>query len=169
MRRIFAVTAALLLVWPLAPMAAPAPVKLKIGDLAPQFSRKDLQGKFFDLKEQRGKIVLIDFWASWCPPCVVEIPHLNQLQNRYGARGFQVVGISMDDAADITKETMRKIAFDYPVVSGDAKFGNLYGGVLGLPLQYLVGADGRILAVWSGDLPVTTLDKEIAAAFKKNH
>jgi hypothetical protein len=55
----------------------------------------------------------------------------------------------------------------YPVVLGDAKFGNLYGGVLGLPLQYLVGADGKILAIWSGETPSATLDKGIAAALKK--
>jgi peroxiredoxin len=89
------------------------------------------------------------------------------LQKKYGARGFQVVGVSMDDSADITRETMQKIRFDYPVVLGDAKLGNLYGGVLGLPLQFLVGADGKILAMRSGDFPPTALDKEIAAALKK--
>lgn len=144
-----------------------APVKLKVGDLAPQFARGDLQGHLFDLKAQRGKIVLIDFWASWCPPCILEIPHLGQLQKQYGGRGFQAVGVAMDDSTDTTKETMQKIPFNYPVVLGDAKFGNLYGGVLGLPLQFLVGADGKILAIWSGELPTATLDKGIAAALKK--
>jgi hypothetical protein len=73
----------------------------------------------------------------------------------------------MDDSADITKETMQKISFNYPVVLGDAKFGNLYGGVLGLPLQLLVGSDGKILAIWSGELSPATLDKSVAAAVKK--
>ena len=73
----------------------------------------------------------------------------------------------MDDSPETTKETMRKIHFQYPVVQGDAKFGNLYGGVLGLPLQFLVGTDGRILAVWSGEVPLGRLEKEIAAALKK--
>ena len=145
--------------------SAKTPIKLKVGDVAPQFSRTDLQGRPFDLR--RGKIVLVDFWASWCPPCIIAIPHLSQLQNKYGARGFQVVGVSMDDSANVTKETMQKIRFNYPVVPGDAKLGNLYGGVLGLPLQFLVGADGKILAIRSGDFPPTALDKEIAAALKK--
>jgi len=147
--------------------SAKAPVKLKVGEPAPQFIRGDLQGRSFDLKAQRGKVVLIDFWASWCAPCIVAIPHLVQLQEKYGARGFQVVGVSMDDSAKITKETMQEIRFNYPVVPGDAKLGNLYGGVLGLPLQFLVGADGKILAIRSGDFPPTALDKEIAAALKK--
>lgn len=171
MSRVLAAMFALLLALPPA-LAATAPVKapakLKVGDLAPQFTRDDLLGHPFDLKAQRGKIVLIDFWASWCPPCIVEIPHLAQLQKQYGGRGFQVVGVSMDDSAGTTNETMRKMPFNYPVVLGDAKFGNLYGGVLGLPLQLLVGADGKILAIWSGELPSATLDKGIATALKKN-
>ena len=144
---------------------AKTPIKLKVGDAAPQFSRSDLQGHPFDLR--RGKIVLVDFWASWCPPCIIAIPHLGQLQKKHGARGFQVVGVSMDDSADTTKETMQKIRFNYPVLLGDAKLGNLYGGVLGLPLQILVGADGKILAIRSGEFPPNALDKEIAAALKK--
>ena len=145
--------------------SAQTPVKLKPGDVAPQFTRSDLQGHPFDLR--RGKVVLIDFWASWCAPCILAIPHLNQLQEKYRARGFQVVGVSMDDSADTTRETMQKIRFNYPVLLGDAKLGNLYGGVLGLPLQILVGADGKILAIRSGEFPPNALDKEIAAALKK--
>jgi thiol-disulfide isomerase/thioredoxin len=133
--------------------------------VAPQFARTDLQGHPFDLR--RGKVVLIDFWASWCAPCIVAIPHLSQLQKKYGARGFQVVGVSMDDSVNTTKETMQNIRFDYPVVMGDAKLGNLYGGVLGLPLQILVGADGKILAIRSGEFAPTALDKEIAAALNR--
>ena len=83
-----------LLLLALPALAAPAPVKLKVGDPAPLFARADLQGHAFDLKAQRGKIVLIDFWASWCAPCMIEIPHLGGLQDRYGKNGFQVVGIS---------------------------------------------------------------------------
>ena len=145
--------------------SAKTPIKLKLGDVAPQFSRRDLQGHPFDLR--RGKVVLIDFWASWCAPCILAIPHLSQLQEKYGARGFQVVGVSMDDSANTTKETMQNIRFNYPVILGDAKLGNLYGGVLGLPLQFLVGADGKILATRAGEFPPTALDKEIAAALKK--
>jgi thiol-disulfide isomerase/thioredoxin len=168
-RVVVAIFALLLAVPPALAANAPAkaPIKLKVGDLAPQFSRQDLQGHFFDLKAQRGKIVLIDFWASWCAPCIVAIPHFGQLQKKYGGRSFQVVGVSMDETAVTTKETMQKIPFNYPVVLGDAKFGNLYGGVLGLPMQFLVGADGKILAIKTGDFPPSALDKGIADALRK--
>jgi thiol-disulfide isomerase/thioredoxin len=150
-------------------VAAPMtpPVKLKTGDTAPQFVRTDLLGKPFDLKSQRGKVVLIDFWASWCAPCMEEIPHLIQLQKHDGARGLQIVGIAMDDSAAVTRQTMQKTAFTYPVVQGDAKFGNLYGGVLGLPLQMLVGRDGKILAIWNEVTPAV-LDKAVTAALAKS-
>ena len=167
MSRLLAAACAILLALAAgAPAKTPvnSPVKLKVGDAAPQFVRTDLQGKKFDLRAQRGKVVLVDFWASWCPPCIIAIPHLGQLQKKYGGRGFQVVGVSMDDAADTTKETMRNIPFHYPVVMGDARLGTLYGGVLGLPVQFLVGADGKIRAIRSGDFPPDALDKEIAAA-----
>jgi thiol-disulfide isomerase/thioredoxin len=166
-RVLVAAFAFLLALTPALAANAPAkpPIKLKVGDMAPEFARTDLQGRPFDLR--RGKIVLIDFWASWCPPCIIAIPHLSQLQKKYGARGFQVVGVSMDDSANTTKETMQKIRFNYSVVLGDAKLGNLYGGVLGLPQQFLIGADGKILAIRSGAFPPTALDKEIAIALKK--
>ena len=165
MPRVLAAAFALLLALTADASAMP-PVKIKPGDMAPQFVRGDLQGHPFDLKARRGKVVLIDFWASWCAPCILAIPHLSQMQKKYGARGLQVVGVSMDDSVNTTRETMQKIAFNYPVIMGDAKLGNLYGGVLGLPLQFLVGADGKILAMRSGEFPPNALDKEIAAALK---
>jgi peroxiredoxin len=147
-------------------MAAPgkAPVKLGIGDAAPLFSRLDLQGHNVDLKSMRGKIVLVDFWASWCPPCMEEIPRLNAMQQRLGPKGFQIVGISMDDSPAVTRQTMHNNSFAYPVVMGDAKFGNLYGGVLGLPLKFLLGSDGKIRAIWSGEVSSQTVDKGVAKA-----
>ena len=164
MRRILLI--ALLALSPAIAAPAKLPVKLKTGDTAPQFARTDLLGKPFDLKNQRGKVVLIDFWASWCAPCMEEIPHLSRLQKQDGGRGLQIVGIAMDDSAAVTRQTMQKTIFTYPVVPGDAKFGNLYGGVLGLPLQMLVGRDGKILAIWNEVTPAM-LDKAVSAALAR--
>ena len=73
--------------------------KLTPGMISPPFSRTGLDGKPVDLAAFKGKVVLIDFWASWCAPCVVIIPHFRDLQARWGGQGFQVIGISMDDSA----------------------------------------------------------------------
>src|SRR6202012_5494715 len=92
-----------------------APAKLMPGAMAPQFVRPDLKGAPVNLHALRGKIVLIDFWASWCPPCILEIPHLIDLQRRLGGRGFSVIGISMDDSPGAAKEVAARFPFNYPL------------------------------------------------------
>jgi cytochrome c biogenesis protein CcmG, thiol:disulfide interchange protein DsbE len=143
-----------------------APVKLSPGSSAPQFSRLDLAGNRVDLHALRGKVVLVDFWASWCAPCILEIPHLIDLQKRYAPQGLQVIGISMDDSSAPVATVTRRFAFNYPVLLGDAKFGNLYGGILGLPVQFLVGRDGKILHIWTGEVAPALLDKELQSAMR---
>jgi thiol-disulfide isomerase/thioredoxin len=149
---------------PLEASPVPAPAKLSPGSIAPQFSRLDLAGKPVDLQALRGKVVLIDFWASWCAPCIIEIPHLIDFQKRYAPRGFEVIGVSLDDSAAPVKTVTRRFAFNYPVLIGDAKFGNLYGGILGLPVQFLVGRDGKILHIWTGEVAPAALEKALQSA-----
>src|SRR5664279_667848 len=69
------------------------------GNLAPDFTVTDIDGKKLKLSDYRGKVVLLDFWATWCAPCRAEIPHFVEMQQKYGSQGFQIVGISMDDDA----------------------------------------------------------------------
>lgn len=142
----------------------PAPAKLSQGSVAPDFSRLDLAGKRIDLHAMRGKVVLIDFWATWCAPCMVEIPHLIDLKKRDVSRGFEVIGISLDDSAAPVETIRRRFAFNYPVLMGDAKLGNLYGGILGLPVKFLVGRDGRILHIWTGEIAPALLEKQVQSA-----
>jgi cytochrome c biogenesis protein CcmG/thiol:disulfide interchange protein DsbE len=137
------------------------------GATAPEFNRPDIAGKPVDLKALRGKFVLLDFWASWCAPCVVEIPHLIELQKRYGSRGLQVVGISLDESITPVKAMARRFAFNYPVALGDAKLGEAYGGILGLPVQFLVAPDGKILHIWKGELSPAVLETTLKAALEK--
>lgn len=160
--------AVLMLCLPAIAFGASAPVKLAPGSVAPGFSRVDLAGKRVDLRALRGKVVLIDFWATWCAPCMIEIPHLIDLKKRYAARGFEIIGVSFDDSAAPVKAAARRFAFNYPILLGDAAFGNLYGGVLGLPMQFLVGRNGKILHVWTGEVSPAVLEKQIASAVKGN-
>ncbi len=145
-------------------LAGAAPVKLMPGSPVPQLSRTDITGKTVDLAAYRGKLVLIDFWASWCPPCIVAIPHLITTQKTYGARGLQVVGISMDDSMAPVQDVAKRFAFNYPVLLGDAKLGSRFGGVLGLPVQILVGRDGKIIHIWTGEIPPIQVTKAVAEA-----
>jgi peroxiredoxin len=129
--------------------------------LAPDFSLPDLTGRKLDLSSYRGKVVLLDFWATWCDPCREEIPHFVELQRKYGDQGLQIIGVSMDDGPEPVRNFYQHFKMNYPVVMGDAKTGELYGGVLGLPIAFLIGRDGRISAKHIGATDISVFEKEI--------
>lgn len=127
--------------------AAPPAINTK----APVFVRSGLDNKRIDLRAYRGKVVLLDFWATWCAPCEIEMPTFVAWQTRYGPRGLQVIGISMDDDPALVRKAYSKFNINYPIAMGDAKLGELYGGVMGLPLTYLIDANGVIRARYQGE------------------
>lgn len=129
--------------------------------LAPDFSLPDLTGQELDLSSYRGKVVLLDFWATWCDLCRDEIPHFIELQNKYGSQGLQIIGVSMDDGPEPVRDFYHRFKMNYPVVMGNAKTGELYGGILGLPIAFLIGRDGRISAKYTGATDISALEKEI--------
>lgn len=129
--------------------------------LAPEFSLTELSGQALTLSTYRGKVVLLDFWASWCDPCKEEIPHLVDLQSKYRAQGLQIVGVSMDDDPEPVRGIYQSFHMNYPVAMGNAKIGELYGGVLGLPITFLIGRDGRIVAKHIGTTDVSVIEQEI--------
>jgi peroxiredoxin len=131
--------------------------------LAPEFSLLELTGKTLKLSDYRGKVVLLDFWATWCEPCREEIPQFVELQNKLGDQGFQIIGVSMDDGPQPVRDFYRKFRMNYPVVMGNAKIGELYGGVLGLPIAFVIGRDGRIYSKHIGATDVSLFDREIKA------
>jgi cytochrome c biogenesis protein CcmG/thiol:disulfide interchange protein DsbE len=111
---------------------------------APNFSRVDLDQRNVDLTTYRGKVVVLDFWASWCAPCLTEMPRFVEWQQEYGGRGLQVIGISMDDEAPPVRAAFQKYRLNFPVVMGDEKLGEMYGGILGLPITFLIDRNGKI-------------------------
>jgi cytochrome c biogenesis protein CcmG, thiol:disulfide interchange protein DsbE len=129
--------------------------------VAPQFSRPDLNGRQIDLKNYRGKVVLLNFWATWCASCQVELPRFEEWQNRYGKDGLQVLAISMDDGDALVRKTIRKLHLGLPVLMGDAKLGETYGGVLGLPVTFLIGRDGVVMAKIKGETDLGALESRV--------
>jgi peroxiredoxin len=130
---------------------------------APDFSLPELSGQNLSLSTYRGKVVLLDFWATWCDPCREEIPRFVELQSHYGDQGLQIIGISMDDGPDPVRPFYQQFKMNYPVVMGNAKIGELYGGVLGLPIAFVIGRDGHIYAKHVGATDIAVFDKEIKA------
>ena len=128
---------------------------------APEFTRTDFNGAKIDLASFHGKVVLLDFWATWCASCQVEMPAFVQWQREYGPRGLQIVGISMDDDPALARRLAAKLRLNYPVTMGNEKLGELYGGVLGLPLTYLIDRKGIVRARFQGETDLKTIEKQL--------
>ena len=130
--------------------------------VAPDFVLPQLDGTPLRLSAYRGKVVLLDFWATWCDPCREETPHFVELQRQYADRGLQIIGVSMDDTSEPVRDFYRQFQMNYPVVMGNAKTGEVYGGVLGLPIAFLLDRDGRLVAKHVGPTKAEAFDQEIA-------
>lgn len=128
---------------------------------APNFALTTLDGKPLHLSDYGRKVVLLDFWATWCVPCQTEVPRFVSFQRQFGKEGFQVIGISMDDTPYPARKFYAKYKMNYPVALGNEKVANDYGGVLGLPLTYLVARDGTIVKQYDGSADLDEMEKDI--------
>ena len=127
---------------------ASGPVKGQlIGNLAPDFELPALNGKKLRLSDLRGKAVLLNFWATYCGPCKIEMPWFVELQKQYGPEGFQIIGVAMDDASteDIAKFA-KDMGVNYPILIGQESVGQSYGGVGVLPTTFFLDRDGKLIA-----------------------
>ncbi|MGA9567028.1 MAG: TlpA disulfide reductase family protein [Candidatus Korobacteraceae bacterium] len=147
--------------------SAPKPKVTASGNPAPDFTVTDIDGRKLNLSDFKGKVVLLDFWATWCTPCRAEIPHFVEMQNKYGPQGLQVIGISMDDDAKPVREFYQQYKMNYPVAVGDDKLADQFGGVMGLPVNFLIDREGRIHSKHLGATDVSVFDEEVAALLKE--
>jgi|SRR5689334_2705106 len=141
------------------------------GKPAPDFAVKDLDGKDITLADYKGKVVLVNFWATWCDPCRVEIPGLIDMQNKYGSKGFTVLGIAMDDegksvvAPFLAKERFdvdgQKLPMNYPIVIGNDNVADKFGGLFGYPTSVLISPDGKIVKRVTGIISEDEIAKAI--------
>jgi peroxiredoxin len=116
------------------------------GKPAPDFTLQSLDGKTVHLADFRGKGVLLNFWATWCQPCKIEMPWFAELQKQYGPQGLQIVGVAMDDAGpDELGKFARELGVNYPILVGKESVGDAYGGLPFLPATFYIGRDGKVV------------------------
>lgn len=150
------------------PPDLPEPPK---GSVAPDFALKSVpDGKEVRLSSLRGKAVLVNFWATWCEPCKIEMPSLVDLQKKYGPQGLQIVGVAMDDAEDKEISTFaHKMGVNYMVLRGTEKVGDLYGGIERLPMTYYLDRSGKVVDETIGMAGEATFEDAIKRALAQGN
>ncbi len=120
------------------------------------------------MSDFHGKVVVVDFWATWCGPCQLEIPGFIDLQKRYSTQGFTMIGISMDDSSDPVVEYYKEKQMNYPVALGNDRLAELYGVMQGYPTTFVIGRDGRIYAKHVGAYDPAVFEEEIKELLAAN-
>lgn len=134
---------------------------------SPAWELKGVDGKPVKSSDFVGKVVILDFWATWCGPCRMEIPGFIELQKRYADKGLVVVGVSLDqDGAPVVKSFMDKTGINYPVVLGDETIVNAFGGVEGIPTTFIIDHDGQIIHKHVGYTDKAEFEAEIKPLLK---
>ena len=129
------------------------------------FVLKDINGRDVALSAYKGKVVILDFWATWCPPCKIEIPNFVELYKKYQSRGFVMLGVSVDDPISTLKPFAKKFKMNYPVLIGidrdDIKAA--FGPIHGFPTSFIIGRDGTICSQHTGFVPKEQFERAIKA------
>lgn len=129
---------------------------------APEWRLKDLDGKPVKLSDFKGKVVILNFWATWCPPCRQEIPDFIALQKQYADKGLVIVGVSLDEGGPaLVKPFVKKMGINYPIVMGDQKTAAAYGGIQVVPTTFVIDKNGKIAAQHDGGADRATFESEI--------
>jgi thiol-disulfide isomerase/thioredoxin len=129
------------------------------------FTLKDIHNANVHLADYKGKVVLLDFWATWCGPCKVEIPGFIDLQEKYGRNGLQILGVSVDDTVDKLQPYVADMKMNYPVLQGlgHDDLMDAFGPMLGIPVSVIISRDGKVCAKHTGLTSKDTFEAQIKA------
>ncbi|MBN1398169.1 MAG: TlpA family protein disulfide reductase [Bacteroidetes bacterium] len=134
---------------------------------APNFSLQTKDGEIIELENLRGRVVLINFWATWCPPCRAEIPDFIEVYNSYKSKGFEIIGIALDGEGWVkVAPYMKEAKINYPVVLGSENIVRQYGGFNSIPTSFIIDKKGYVAGVQTGYLPKEDLIKKLKSLLK---
>jgi len=129
---------------------------------APDFTLNDMTGKPITLSQYKGKVILLDFWATWCGPCAQEIPHFVELSKKYQDKGLAIIGVSIDEGgAAAVKPFIEEHKVDYPIVLGNADLEKSYGGIQGIPTTFIINKSGKVVDSFVGYRDIDVFEKKI--------
>ena len=129
------------------------------------FTMKDVDGNQVSLESYKGKVVLLNFWATWCGPCKAEIPGFVRIQEKYRDKGLVIVGYSVDDTAEKAKAYAAEYKMNYPILLGEGRedVQDAYGPIWGIPASFLISKDGKVCRKHMGIAPEAVFEKEVVA------
>jgi peroxiredoxin len=129
---------------------------------APDFTLKDIEDRDVTLSDYEGKVVLLNFWATWCGPCKIEMPWFVEFQQKYKDRGFSVIAVSMDEEGwDVVRPFLDDLKPNFPVVIGNDEMGDEFGGVVALPTTFIIDKEGKIASSHQGLVSKGDYEEEI--------
>ena len=135
---------------------------------APDWQLTDVDGKPVKLSDFRGKVVVLNFWATWCPPCRAEIPGFIEIQKKYADQGFSMIGVSLDrEGPSVVKPFIAKFGMNYPVVMGNERVASDYGGITAIPTTFVIDRQGNIVAGYQGLTDQGTFESVITKLLKE--
>lgn len=135
---------------------------------APEFALKDVDGRTVTLADYKGKVVLLNFWATWCGPCKIEIPWFADFEQKYKDRGFAVLGVAMDEEGwEVVKPYLAQSKVNYRVIMGNDSIANLYGGVDSLPTTFILDQNGKIASTHVGLVSKSNYEDEITELLER--
>jgi peroxiredoxin len=138
------------------------PAVVEKGNAPPDFTLKDANGRSLGLSDFKGKVILLNFWATWCGPCKTEIPWFIEFETQFQGRGFTVIGVSMDeDGWKVVNPYVADHKINYPIVLANEEVNELYGGIEALPTTLLIGRDGKVAFLHAGLISREDYEKEI--------
>lgn len=131
--------------------------------MVPEIRLTDVMGQSLTSEKLRGKVLILDIWATYCPPCRLEIPGFVRLQKQYGPKGLQVVGLSVDDGPEVVREFMAELNINYPIAMATRELIEALGGADVIPTTFIVDRSGRIVERHVGYVDSGTFEEQIAS------